>query len=52
MLTEKTFCHENQIQEFFGIIFNRKKGFYSKGIEELPDKWQDTLANNGKYIIE
>ena len=26
--------------------------FYAKGIKELPDKWQQVIANDGKYIID
>ena len=25
--------------------------FYAKGIEELPDKWQQVIASDGEYII-
>lgn len=25
--------------------------FYSKGIKELSEKWQQEITNNGKYII-
>lgn len=26
--------------------------FYSKYIEDIPDKWQEITANNGGYVIE
>lgn len=34
------------------IFAGKSAGFYSKDIEELPDKWQQDIENNGEYMIE
>lgn len=49
----KTFPNENQIQELAENFFTSKPAeFYSKGIKELPGKWQQIIPNNSEYIIE
>ena len=52
-LMETNFCNEDQVQEFVKNFFTSKPAaFYTKGIEELPDKWQQVIANDGEYIID
>ena len=34
------------------IIFLKPAEFYAKGIEELSDKWQHVIANDGEYIMD
>ena len=47
------FSNEDQVQEFVKNFFTSKpEEFYTKGIEELPDKWQQVIANDGKYMID
>ena len=49
---ETNFCNEDQVQEFVKNFFTSKSAeFYTKGIEELPDKWQQVIANDGEYIL-
>ena len=45
--------NEDQVREFVENFFTSKPlEFYAKGIEELPDKWQQVIANDGEYIID
>ena len=47
------FSNEDQVREFVENFFTSKPAeFYAKGIEELPDKWQQVIANDGEYIID
>ena len=47
------FSNEDQVREFVENFFTSKLAeFYAKGIEELPDKWQQVIANDGEYIID
>ena len=39
------FSNEDQVREFVENFFTSKPAeFYAKGIEELPDKWQQVIA--------
>ena len=47
------FSNEDQVQEFIKNFFTSKRvELYAKGIEELPDKWQQVIANDGEYIAD
>ena len=47
------FSHEDQVREFVENLFTSKLAeFLAKGIEELPDKWQQVIAYDGEYIID
>ena len=47
------FSNEDQVRELVKNFFTSKpKEFYAKGIEELPDKWQHGIANDGEYKID
>ena len=47
------FSNEDLVREYVENIFTSKPAeFYAKGIEELPDKWQQVIANDGEYIID
>ena len=34
------------------LLSSQQTDFYLKGINKLPDKWQEVIQNNVKYIIE
>ena len=52
-LMETNFSNEDQVRVFDANLFTSKPAeFYAKGIEELPDKWQQVIANDGEYIID
>ena len=47
------FSNEDQAREFVEKFFTSKLAeFYTKGIKELSDKWQQVIANDGEYIID
>ena len=47
------FSTEDQVQEFFKNFFMLKLAeFYANGIKEIPDKWQQVIANDVEYIID
>ena len=53
ILMWKNFGNEDQVREFVENFFMSKAvEFYAKGMEELPDKWQQVIANDGEYIID
>jgi len=51
-LMETNFSNEDQVREFVKNFHIKTAEFYTKGIEELPDKWQQVIANDGEYIID
>ena len=45
--------NEDQVREFVENLYTSKPAeLYAKGMEELPDKWQQVIANDGEYIID
>ena len=47
------FSNVDQVGEFVENLFTSKPAeVYTKGIEELPDKWQQVIANDGEYKID
>ena len=51
-LIDTNFSNEDQVREFVENFFRSKPPeFYAKEIEELPNKWQKVIANDGEYII-
>ena len=46
------FSNEDQVRGFVKNFFTSKLAEYAKAIEELPDKWQQVIANDGEYIID
>ena len=52
-LMRTNLSNEDQVREFVENVFMSKPAkFYANGNEELPDKWQQVIANDGKYIID
>ena len=50
-LDDKTFSQEHQVKMFLEKLSLKVAEFYLRGINNLPDKWQDVIQNNGKYTI-
>ena len=47
------FSNEEQLGELIENFFTSKLvKFHAKEIEELPDKWQQVIANDGEYITD
>lgn len=46
----KCYPNENKIQEFLAKFLDQE--FYSKHIEGVIDKCQQTIANNSDYVME
>lgn len=44
---------KSRFKNFSKNIFTSKPVvFYWKGIEEMPDDWQEVIPNNDEYIIQ
>ena len=54
VLKNKKFSQEEQVKTFVENFLSSKPAeFYLRGINKLPDKWQqEMIQNNGEYIID
>ena len=49
----KIFSLEDRVQRFVeNLLSSKATEFYLKGINKLPDKWQEVIKNDGEYIID
>ena len=52
-LNGQTFQNDDEIEEFLGNWFaNLEPDFFRRGIQKLPDRWREIIANGGEYIID
>lgn len=52
-LRGKKFKNENDLKSFLENFFtNRKKGFYKRGIFDLPRRWKKVIDTDGAYILK
>jgi histone-lysine N-methyltransferase SETMAR len=50
-LRGENFKNETELKRFIQSFFDSKsKDFYAKGIYDLPRRWQEIIATNGKYV--
>jgi [histone H3]-lysine36 N-dimethyltransferase SETMAR len=49
----KKYQNLNDVKNDITLFLNqKKKEFFKKGIESLPERWAQVVENNGKYIID
>ncbi|XP_067126777.1 histone-lysine N-methyltransferase SETMAR-like [Centruroides vittatus] len=52
-LQGQCFQNDDQVQEFIQEFFDSKPPeFCARGIDKLPEKWQEVINNDGEYVLD